>query len=319
MQMIDELSPDTPAHRESVTGYIANFGFLRLNWEGPQTGRKTVFVTGIGPSESGAIFANALDRLGVYVAHFPEGLTDRFRSLKGELSTTHGTWAAHTPFSVKSLKVATRAVTAPHFMLCCDDAGSLAAGIESTGKMSAADALATAARGCAELALFAAETRHPVMVLSLQKAREFADAYAEALALFCGVEANLSTRSAVASLLDSGARGLRAPIVRGTAQGALNQQQLDNFIRGWAKLPLSSQRLRVRAVQDGVECGEVEASELRVDLVRNNIGDGRHGFAIPVGEFLSEQSRRFEVFVMPENSLLGVVEMSITGGRPVAD
>ncbi len=85
-------------------------------------------------------------------------------------------------------------------------------------------------------------------------------------------------------------------------------------MRGWAKQPLSDERMLIRVLVNNVEVAEVLADQFREDLLRNKIGDGRHGFLVPL-PMLTHTPAAIEVIATTDNSTIGTAEISRAGGR----
>jgi hypothetical protein len=300
---------------------------MRKNWEGPSSEAKTLIITGVEPGDGVAIMANAIRRLGVPVFFFPAGaalrptgggMTGDFAEIARNLTAQHTVWGARVPFRNPMLGAAKRTAVNPYYIIVMEDAASIAISVERNTEGGETDALAEAAKRNAELAFFAAEVRKPAMVISLQKAREFASTHIDAIAAFAGIEPTPERRLAAIALIDQGARSLRtttSAVGIRVVQGALDSVQKGGQIRGWAKQPLSDERVLVRVLVDGVEVAEAIADQFRDDLLRNRIGDGRHGFVIPIAQALSRQPAIVEVNAAADNSPIGTAEMTIAGGR----
>jgi len=322
--------PDLPTRIEpegdAIVGHIANFGFMRLNWDGPSAQDKTLIVTGADPADGAAIICNAIRQLGIPVFFLPAGagIKGAGASMSGfgeqarKLTEQYGTWGARVPFRRNMLSAARRIGANPHFIIVMEDATSLALGIEDSSAGGAPEALITAAERIIELSLFTADLTWPSMVLSIQKAREFASSHIDALSLFTGATPSPEARLAAISIIDQGARTLNpTPLGFRSTQGALDKVQRRTDVRGWAKQPLSNARVRVRALVNGVDAGEALADEQRPDLVKHKIGDGNHGFTIPLKHLLTNDVQTVQVIAVEDNSLIGTAAMTVKGGHAI--
>lgn len=328
----DEAATNTRPD-EPIVGHIANYGFMRLNWEGPaRPTDRTLIITGVEPGDGAAIIGNAMRQMGVPVFFFPAGASLRGEGLSGfnfatgfgeharKLTDQYGTWGARVPFRRAMVSAARRAVKDPHMIVVMEDAATIALGNEHGADGGVASALASAAERIADLTLYASELTLPTMILSIQKAREFAAQSIDALAMFAGVSPQPEARLAAIALIDQGARTL-SPVVIGAraTQGALDRVQKAGRVAGWAKLPLSKDRVRVRATIDGVDVGESVADQLRQDLVKHKIGDGHHGFTIDLKRVLTTADiKTVQVYSAEDNALIGTVAMNNQGGRVVS-
>ncbi|MGE0046289.1 MAG: hypothetical protein AB7T08_11070, partial [Hyphomonadaceae bacterium] len=211
-----------------------------------------------------------------------------------------------------------RAVDEPHLILVMEDAASIALAIEQSAEGGGSGALAGAAERILEITLFAAETRLPAFVLSLQKAREFAPAHIDALAAFIGITPSPEARLAAVALIDQGARSINQTVVgMKSVQGALDKSFKRGRVTGWAKEPWSNERIRVRALVNGVDAGEAMADQLRNDLVKHKIGDGHHGFTIDVSQLLAAEVQTVQVFAVDDNALIGTAAMTKDTGAAI--
>ncbi len=327
--MPDNLPFPNNAAIEPKVGHAPNLGFLRRNWRGPSGAGRTLILTGIEPADGPLIIASVLRQLGVPVFFFPAGgalssspisLTGSgFRDAAKRLTQAHSTWAARVPFARNMATRSIDIVRNPHVVIVTEDVAATAISRERSDK-GVESALLEAAEKSAELAIFATQTRAPSLIVSLQKAREFAQENVDAIAEFAGINPPPETRLAATLVLDQGVRSMRAPnLGRRAAQGALDKvQKPGGVIRGWAKFPQSGDRVPVRVLLDGQQIGEAICDDFREDLLPHNIGDGAHGLAFDVTKHLvGDQQRRFEVYALPEVTLLGVVEMSLKGGKTV--
>jgi hypothetical protein len=325
----DDLPSPAGAALEPKVGHVPNLGFMRRNWRGPGGVGKTVIVTGIEPADGPLVIASVLRQLGVPVFFFPAGESvssarrllspSGFRYAARKLSDQHATWAARVPFAGNMVSRAIDVVDNPHIIVVMEDLAATSIGRERSDK-GPESALLEAAEGSIELAMFAARTRAPCLVMSLQKAREFARENVDAMAEFAGVDPPPETRLAATLVLDRGARSMRRPTVsRRAAQGALDSiQRPGGLIRGWAKFPLSGDRVGVRVMLEGEQIVEATCDVFREDLLPHSIGDGRHGLEVNVATYLADgRKKRFEVYALPELTLLGVVEISLEGGKAV--
>jgi hypothetical protein len=309
--------------RDPIVGHVHNYGYFRLNWNGPDSERKTLVVAALDGGDGGAIAINVLRHLGIPTFFFPVGSSSlsgaaNFAASAKKLSSDHLVWAARVLFRRPALQAIQRVATNPHFLLIGEDPAAIALGLEATKQCPQGDALSEAARSVAELAFFAAETKRPALFISLQKAREFAEANIDALIAFSGISAPPEARLAAITAIDQGTKGLHGPAVgRPSPKGGLNRVQKRGMIMGWAKMPLESARVRVRALIDGVEVASALADELREDLLVHNIGDGHHGFSLNVARHLSDNPIPIEVVAGPDDTLLGVAEMTRAGGKAV--
>jgi hypothetical protein len=309
--------------REAIVGHVHNYGHCRLNWNGPDAARKTLVVTALDAGDGGAIAINVLRQLGIPTFFLPVGLSSlsggsNFAASAKKLSSDHLVWAARVPFRRPALSAVQRVVTNPHFIIIAEDPAAIALGLEAAKQCRQSEALAEAARSVAELAFFAAELKPPALLISLQKAREFAEANIDALLAFAGIAATPEGRLAAITSIDQGTKGLHGPTAgRLTPKGGLNRVQKRGLIMGWAKMPLNSARVKVRALIDNVEVGSTLADELREDLLAHNIGDGHHGFSINIARHLSDTPIMIEVVAGDDDTLLGVAEMTRAGGKTV--
>jgi len=324
----DDPSPPGDIAIEPKVGHVPNFGFMRRNWGGPNNERKTLILTGMEPADGPLVIASVLRQLEIPVFFFPAGVAvsasrrvsppPGFRDAARRLSDAHATWAARVPFARNMVMKAAELVCNPHLIIVMEDVVAAAIGRERSDR-GAENALLDAAEASVALTLFAARTSTPSLVMSLQKAREFAKENVDAVAEFAGINPPPEARLAAMLVLDRGVRSMRAPsVARRIAQGAVDSvQKPGGVIRGWAKFPLSAERVNVRLVLDGEQIGETICDVFREPLLRHSIGDGHHGLEFNVAKYLADGARRFEVYALPELTLLGVAEMSRDGGKAV--
>lgn len=310
-----EQSPVIAANsNDTVIGHIANYGFMRLNWSGPSQEPRTLIITGAEPADGAVILCNVLRRLGVPVFFAPAA-----RHEGRQLRQQPGTWGARVQFR-PGLESAIRHIgDNPYVIVAMEDAASLAIGAERSADGGAPEALARAVERIFDLTMFAYKLKLPVMIVSIQKAREFPAAYVDALSSFIGVTPDEHARSSAIATIDQGAHLLYpAPLGLRNVQGAVDNVQRRGAITGWAKNVRNNNRVNVRVLVSGVLAGEVVADEPRRDLVKLNIGDGNHGFTLNIKKLLTEETQVVQVIATVDNSLIGSAAMTLTGGQSIA-
>ncbi len=88
-----------------------------------------------------------------------------------------------------------------------------------------------------------------------------------------------------------------------------------NAVLGWAWVAGQPDRLRMELRLDAVTVAEAAADELREDLARNGIGDGRHAFTLPVPEAHRPRLAELRVFAcLPDGKAVPLGTPPVDGG-----
>lgn len=318
-----EAEPATPAQPlrapgDAVAGHVANYGFMRLNWAGPTTTPLTLVITGAEPADGASILANVVRHLGVPV-FFAPATSHSFAERSESLRRQYGTWGARVQFRPGIANHIRRLGDNPHLIIAMEDVASLALSIERSAEGGAAEALARAAERVVDLTMFANKVKLPTMIVSIQKAREFPRPLVDALSTYIGVQPSDDTRNSAMAVIDQGARLLYpASLGLRNVQGAVDNVQRRGKITGWAKHARADRRVNVRVLVSGVLAGEGVADEPRRDLVKLNVGDGNHGFAINIKHLLTDEIQVVQVIATDDNSLIGSAAMTLTTGHAIA-
>lgn len=153
----------------------------------------------------------------------------------------------------------------------------------------------------------------PVMYLSAARARTLPQVVAAEIATFLNVVPRpIILKTAAQFIDDRGPRNSKLSTRSLEVKGYLNRKQEPGVIRGWAKRTLSEERIYIEVRKGGRSVAEGIADRSRDDLVANKIGDGYHGFDIPITEALSPDMERFEIAAPHFDTVIGYIDMSIS-------
>lgn len=286
---------------EAISG---NVGAIRLNWVPDFDHQPPIAIVGLEGSESVPV----VDRLVRTLLH-------------SRLNQSTDDLLLHTMTGdLRALQKSLAGQKDRSHIFVIDDPASLALAWESSGVEKMPAAIHRAARETAAVCEFASASTAPTMILSAYRSGLFPDQTLDAVAAFCGISPSDAARTAALALVDGGAS---APAItlpdQPIIQGALDRIQRPGAIRGWAKQPLSAERVHVQAWCDGAVVADVVAERMRDDLVAHRVGDGRHGFQLDVLAALTAAPREFEVRAVASGAVVGRVIMSRTDAELVGN
>jgi hypothetical protein len=308
-----------------------NFGFLRLNWSSP--GRSNCPVILLTPREADAAvdFVGALEALG-YVAdvwrldrlstRVSRNRRDEMKRLeRSRRAAQGGEWVGVIPFDVDVANLATKTFPDAVLLLIADDLLVLGLGDESVSS-DIRRSLLNAARSVAEMAVFVASSRRPLMMFSMRKAKEFPEVALQAFGEFRGVCLDVHSIQQGSEILGRKEPSVSVqPVNRIAAldviRGGIEPIHKDGAITGWAKRSFSEERVGIGARIDGREIARSQADILRQDLAQRGVGDGQHGFELDVSKALTHEPVRIEVFALESGLVIGAVDMTVERGDRV--
>jgi hypothetical protein len=120
----------------------------------------------------------------------------------------------------------------------------------------------------------------PAILLSYEKALMMPDRFVDAVARFCGLRLDPGIRSDLLSIVEPGRERYREG-ARRRFEGTVERIQGD-ALYGWCWLTQSEQPVALEVFADDRLVARVIADVARGDLRLAGIGDGRHGFMIPL-------------------------------------
>lgn len=175
--------------------------------------------------------------------------------------------------------------------------------------------LAVAREQSRRVSRFLAATDRPLLVVSYEAALDDPRALVAALDRFAGTAAGPETLGRAASGIRPSPEAYVRHIAAHPVYGRL--ERVDRAVRGWAMDPAAPGRqIEVDIFVDGRLRLRALADAYRQDLGRAGVGDGRHGFFVPLpSELLDGRPRRIDVRLAnrPEARLLGSPAMACPG------
>ncbi|MEM7327825.1 MAG: hypothetical protein AAF437_03735 [Pseudomonadota bacterium] len=309
------LSPRAAGQDNMIPTVYSNYGLARLNWTPSLTSANLVVIAGATDSDSVLQFVEAIRRLGDFDLRIAEDSNtgeiegDWFNQLLRE--PNKAPILASFSLTQKHVKALERSGLAVRIIYLFDDPCSLALNAERSASRPVAALLHSKATELGALATLASKNNLPSIAVSVAKARMRADVAATTLADFLGISPTDAKLRAAQYFIDDRAPFERNILEEGlSVQGALNRVQRPGAISGWARIPLSAERLYVMIRTAGIPIADGLAELYRHDLDAHKIGDGKHGFTIPVDGKLSPEMQEFEVVVPQYDFLIGRIRMS---------
>ncbi len=299
----------------TISTVYNNYGLARLNWTPSLNPTNLVVVAGAIDSDSVRQFVEAISRLSDFDRRVAEDSKavevegDWFKTLlsepqKAPILTTLS-------LTQKHVKAFERSDLSIRIIYLFDDPCSLALNAERSASRPVAALLHSKATELGALAALASKSKLPSIAVSAAKARMRPDVAATTVADFIDLSPSDARLRAAQYFIDDRTPFERNILEQGlSVQGALNRVQRPGTISGWARIPLSTERLYVMVRTAGIPVADGLAELYRHDLDAHKIGDGKHGFTIPVDDKLSPEMQEFEVVVPQYDFRIGRIRMS---------
>lgn len=275
---------------------LANDGLILLNPAGPQTGPRTLLVSGVARSGT-SLVARLLQMAGIPLGRTADGVVfedteiaqaleqpDRaaVRALIQQRDTAHAVWAFKRPNLFQRLHPDELTLfRAPSLILTFRDPVAIAQRNIISNRSFTLEALHAAAEDLRAATDFARRAQCPVLLLSYEKALVMPDRLVAALLSFAGLTLDDRRRAELASAV-----AVENPtywrVARVEARGFIDAIA-GGRLRGWCAIAGVSTPVRLELLIDGRPATEFRAELHRADLERAGIGDGRHGFLLDLG------------------------------------
>ncbi len=119
----------------------------------------------------------------------------------------------------------------------------------------------------------------------------------------------------VAAVAASPVASSQGPAAAGSAVAGYVEAVTVNAVLGWAWVAGRPDRLRMELRLGAETVAEAAADELREDLARNGIGDGRHAFTLPVPDAYRPRLAELRVFAcLPDGDAVPLGTPPVDGG-----
>jgi len=308
-----------------------NLGFVRFNWRLPAQVRCPLILMVPCDSDSAFDFVESLSALGYAtdVWRLDPRSSRAPRNLRAEMerlqrawrSTADGQWIGVLPFDRNIAKSAAATFPDSFIILVADDLAVTGVSGESQSD-NIRRSMLNAANSIAEMAVFATSTAHPLMMVSMRKAKEFPSAILHAVCEFRGQVLEASEIDAAAKLLGRpqvivAVAPIRKLLAVDVVRGGIEPVHKNGSITGWAKRALSNERVGIGARLNGEEIARTQADRQRQDLLMSGVGDGHYGFILDVSKKLSYHPVRIEIYAIESGYVFGAVDMNIEKGERV--
>jgi hypothetical protein len=170
----------------------------------------------------------------------------------------------------------------PHLIVTFRDPVSISVRTSLSEYREPVQALGAAMDDLNAMMAFLGRTSCPSLLLSYEKALMFPGDFVDAVMQFCDIPRNAALRARLAAVIEpnrpdyiAGARRRYEGTIEGVVYGHLY---------GWCRMSQSDETVMLEILLDGRPVRAVLADTFRQDLLEAGIGQGRHGFSIPLEE-----------------------------------
>lgn len=274
---------------------LVNKGLVEIN-AAPFDGEATLAVVGLARSGTSMLSA-LLQELGIYMgdavdkAVFEDVEVARFidaADFKGlgefaaARNASHDVWGFKRPNAYKALQQIVPILRKPRIIVMFRDILAIAMRNHVSMQMDVIPFLPIYADEYMELVKTVSRIKCPMLLVSYEKFIQFPEESIDKTAAFAGIEMTPELRERALGIVNNGTENyLRASRLRYTGHV---DRIIDRKLRGWAMvIDQPRVKAKVHLKVDGKLVTTVVANQLRKDLVAAGIGDGYHGFEIPIG------------------------------------
>lgn len=261
----------------------------------PNTAPRTLIVT--GPHRSGtSLVAAMLQRAGIFIGNetndivYEDEELDRIlhsgdaaalRRIISERDAAYRIWGFKIPMLCRDLPREHLAwFTNPHLIVTFRDPVAMAVRTAVSEYQDPIRSLRQAVADQNAVFAYIDTVDCPALLLSYEKALMMPDQFVDAVARFCGLRLDAGIRSGLLSIVEPGRERYLAG-ARRRFEGTVERIQGD-ALHGWCWLTQSEQPVTLEVLADDRLVTRVIADVARGDLRLAGIGDGRHGFMIPL-------------------------------------
>jgi hypothetical protein len=261
----------------------------------PNTAPRTLIVT--GPYRSGtSLVAAMLQQAGIFIGNetndivYEDEELDRIlhsgdaaalRRVIGERDAAYRVWGFKIPMLCRDLPLERLAwFTNPHLIVTFRDPVAMAVRTAVSEYQDLIQSLRQAIADQNAVFAYVDTIDCPTLLLSYEKALLMPEQFVGAIARFCGIGLNAESQSGLLSIVEPG-RKRYLEGARRRFDGTVERIQGDALC-GWCWLTQSHDPVTLDVFADDRLVTRVVANVSRDDLRAAGIGDGRHGFAIPL-------------------------------------
>lgn len=261
----------------------------------PNTAPRTLIVT--GPERSGtSMVAAMLQRAGIFIGDetndivyedeeldriLHSGDTVALRRIIGERDVAYRVWGFKLPMLCRDLPRERLAwFSNPHLIVTFRDPVAMAVRTAVSEYQDSIQSLRQAVADQNAVFAYVDAVDCPAILLSYEKALMMPEEFVDAIGRFCGVTLDPGVRSALLSIVEPG-RQRYLEGARRRFEGTVERIQGDALC-GWCWLTQSDEPVTLEVLADDRLVTRVIADVARGDLRLAGIGDGRHGFMIPL-------------------------------------
>lgn len=273
---------------------LVNRGLAEIN-PAPFDGEATLAVVGLARSGTSMLSA-LLQDLGIYMgdavdkAVFEDVEVARFIDAAdfkglGEFAAArnakHDVWGFKRPNAYKALPQLVPILRKPRLIVMFRDILAIAMRNHVSMQMDIIPFLPIYADEYMELVKTVSHIKCPMLLVSYEKFIQFPEESIEKTAAFAGIALTPELRQRALKIINNGTENyLRASRLRYTGHV---DRIIDRTLRGWAMvIDQPRVKAKVHLKIDGKLVATLVANKLRKDLVAADIGDGYHGFEIPI-------------------------------------
>jgi hypothetical protein len=262
---------------------------------GSRNGGRTFIVTGLLRSGT-SLVASILQQAGIFIGSeindivfedeaiariLISGDTAALHRIIGERNANYRTWGFKLPVLCRYLEPAQLALfDDPHLVVTFRDPVSMSVRTSLSEYQRPMDALREAMDDLNALMAFIASVRCPSLLLSYEKALMMPHDFVDAVMRFCGLPENAALRERLVAVIEPN----RASYVAGARrryEGVI-EGVLDGRLYGWCRLTHSTDPVAIEVLVDDASVVTLAADVFRQDLLDAGVGQGSHGFFIPL-------------------------------------
>ena len=273
---------------------LVNKGLVEIN-ASPCGSEATVAIVGLARSGTSMLSA-LLQDLGIYMgdavdkAVFEDVEVARFidagdfkglEEFAAARNAKHGVWGFKRPNAYKALPQIVPILRKPRLIVMFRDILAIAMRNHVSMQMDVIPFLPIYADEYMDMVKTVSRLKCPMLLVSYEKFIQFPEESIDKTAAFAGIELTPELRERALKIVNNGTENyLRASRLRYTGHV---DRIIDRTLRGWAMvIDQPRVKAKVHLKIDGKLVSTLVANKLRKDLVAAGIGDGYHGFEIPI-------------------------------------
>lgn len=273
---------------------LVNKGLAEIN-PARFDGEATLVVVGLARSGTSMLSA-LLQELGIYMGDAVDKAVfedvevarlidaadfDGLGEFAAVRNASHDVWGFKRPNAYKALRQIVPILRKPRLIVMFRDILAIAMRNHVSMQMDIIPFLPIYADEYMELVKTVSHIKCPMLLVSYEKFIQFPEESIEKTAAFAGIALTPELRQRALKIINNGTENyLRASRLRYTGHV---DRIVDRTLRGWAMV-IGQPRVKakVHLKIDGKLVATLVANKLRKDLVAADIGDGYHGFEIPI-------------------------------------